>query len=258
MSKKITPGSVYKQTLVFIHGWGMNKGIWNPLIKQIPKGFDIICLSLPGYAETPFDRAVYSIESIAQQLSEVLKNKNNMIVIGWSLGGLVSIRMAEILGEKIKSLILVASSPCFVQRKGWQLAVSEQVFKDFMTLLIDNIDKTISRFIAIQLLGSDISKESRKMMISSVKAYPNPEITILIGGLDILLSTDYREKLINLKQTISFIGGSHDTLVPKAALSLLSEQCSAQLYLIDKAGHAPFVSHQQQFLSSLLEVVEAC
>ena len=40
-------------------------------------------------------------------------------LVGWSLGGLAAMRWALDAPASLKSLTLVASSPCFVQRADW-------------------------------------------------------------------------------------------------------------------------------------------
>ena len=104
--------------LVFLHGWGVNSGVWQPLIDILKHQYCITTIDLPGYGlnhqqlPTP-----YNLQSIATLVEAYLPT--NSILVGWSLGGLVAQQIANSYPEKIKQLVLICSSPKFSESDDW-------------------------------------------------------------------------------------------------------------------------------------------
>ena len=236
--------------LLLIHGWGMNKAIWSQLEKSLIDEINIISVDLPGYEQSNKIPQPYSLHNLAKELAIYLDKAEQTIVLGWSLGGLVAIELAKLYPQKISQLILVASNPKFVQSADWKYAVEEQVFINFAIELKKNIKKTIKRFIAIQAMGSKTAKEDIKTIAELIEQHGYANYDTLNKGLNILLSADQRSTLLSLTMPVLMIAGNRDRLMKLDGVSsLCSEHKHLSLEIISGAGHAPFISHFDIFLS---------
>ena len=104
------------QPLVMIHGWGMHSGVWQPLIKRLSKQYMLYLVDLPGMGNSrPVEP--YHLHSLADEIAQVIPGVSD--VLGWSLGGLVAQRIALNQPDRIRRLILVGSTPCFVSNNEW-------------------------------------------------------------------------------------------------------------------------------------------
>ena len=85
-----------------------------------------------------------------------------------------------------------------------------------------------------------------------------PSSVALQGGLDLLATLDLRQEFAALTQPVFAILGRLDSLVPVAIAPLL-QSLRPELYveILQKASHAPFISHQQEFVSLLLPHLSA-
>lgn len=256
-----------KRQIVFIHGWGMNRGIWNKLIQQLTlsDSDDIITLDLPGYADTPALAEETDIDAIAKHLVSQLKPDSSVILVGWSLGGLIATSMAKLISDRLQSLILIASTPKFTQNKTWPHAVKSEVFQNFYQQLKTDFVKIIQRFIAITVMGSPTARKDQKEILTALSEVSDSKtyglnLSTLEAGLDILLATDFREELINFKSPLFILTGDRDTIVPVAAMESIRTQretlnLHCELEVIHHAGHAPFISHTNasaKFLQKIL------
>jgi pimeloyl-[acyl-carrier protein] methyl ester esterase len=80
-----------------------------------------------------------------------------------------------------------------------------------------------------------------------------PSAMALQGGLQLLQQLDLRQEFAALRQPVFAILGRLDSLVPVAIAPLLQNlRPATQIELLQKASHAPFISHQQEFISLLL------
>lgn len=235
-----------KPTLVLIHGWGLNHAIWQPVADALATEYQVLALDLPGYGLATFFPEPYSLEAITDQLAAQIPAQS--FVLGWSLGGLVATQLALRYPAKVRSLALVASSPCFLQQQDWP-GMNAQVMQQFAGSLSANLALTVERFLAIQAMGSTTARQDIKQLKQAVLSLPLPQAAVLAAGLEILATTDLRPMLTKLSMPLYGCFGRLDSLVPVAMTTTLQELVpSAQISVLAKASHAPFISHQPEFL----------
>ncbi|MFC6981223.1 alpha/beta fold hydrolase [Microbulbifer taiwanensis] len=89
--------------LVFVHGWGCDKRIWQPLLDALsarpefgPNG-SIAVLELPGFGNNS-GQPWPGEEALLQQLYEQLPQ--SCLLVGHSLGGMLAARLAALPGQE--------------------------------------------------------------------------------------------------------------------------------------------------------------
>jgi len=107
--------------LVFIHGFCESKEMWAGFIDDFTKDHTVYCLDLPGFGESPLENAHISLEETAVLLQEWIEAQGLVqpIVIGHSLGGYVTLALAELMGIGLKAIGLFHSTafPDDVEKK---------------------------------------------------------------------------------------------------------------------------------------------
>ena len=237
--------------LLLIHGWGMHSGVWGGMVDALAQHCRVICVDLPGHgagaplAEFTLDRLVHSLSA---QFDEPLA------VCGWSLGGQVALRWAALYPQQVSRLVLLASTPCFVQRADWPHALAADTLQDFATALLANHVQTLKRFLALQVRGSDNERELLANLRKRLFSRGEPDVNALRGGLEILRDTDLRASLPQLRQPVLLISGEHDLLTPPAASHYMAQRLpDARLASVAGASHAPFWSHQETVVELMVD-----
>ena len=250
--------------ILFLHGWGMNSGVWTPAAQYLQEHFPdshIIAVDLPGYGQSRnCDQQVpdghYNSVSLAQCLAFLLEGKDTTL-IGWSMGGLVALETARQFPQTVSRLILVSSSPRFVQGDDWPYAVKASVFEEFYQYLEEDHRATLKRFLAIQAMGSDTARKDIKTLQQQLEQRGEPDPSALKEGLNMLLKEDKRALLSEIKDIpIDLICGERDTLVNIKAQQQLAQQSNIKLHAVAGAGHAPFISHPDEFMTLLRGILE--
>lgn len=243
-----------KIKIIFVHGWGMNSMVWQPLIDNLPDWIDAECIDLPGHGAAS-QQVFNSLDDLVAALAE--KVSQPVIWVGWSLGGLAVMQLALQYPEKVKAMLLVSSSPCFVHKADWLHAMDESVFDVFADELEKDFSGTIRRFLTLQVRSSESGRQVLKSLREKVLAQPPANIEALRAGLNVLKIVDLRNQLKNIKQPVSWVLGGRDTLI-KSTLStqLKSITPTAKIKVFEQAAHAPFLSHQQQFSEQLISFVK--
>ena len=174
--------------------------------------------------------------------------------MGWSLGGLVAQALAEQIPNQILSLNLVATSPRFSMADGWLNAISAEALETFSKNLKSEPEMTIKRFIALQFMGIKGSKIIQRDLINTT-LNTAPNHNALITGLTLLSTADF----CHVKHTIPqhWILGECDRLIPKNVINDLKLiYPDAQITLLENTGHAPFMTHPDEFMFSIRQFMK--
>lgn len=238
-----------KPDMVMLHGWAMHGGLMKGLAEELSDQFCVHLVDLPGHGHSQLNGTGFDITSIANEVFNQVSVKvaGKATWLGWSLGGLVATMIAELFPQQVSKLVLLASTPAFVKQSGWDHAVDKQVFENFASDLQKDLQATITRFLSLQVRGTEDSRQTLKILREIVFARDIASEGVLREGLGILEQIDLRNSLHRLTMPALLLGGERDTLVPQSALiTLANNNGSIKTSIIEKAGHALFLSHPQQ------------
>lgn len=241
--------------LVLIHGWGLNGGVWDQVQQQLCKSYTIYCVDLPGFGFSNECDVSADIKEWASSVAKVIEEP--AVWIGWSLGGLVAMQAAISFPKQVSGLISVASSPKFAQTQLWP-GIKSDVMAMFTKQLAHDFSLTLERFLAIQAMGSVTAKQDIKSLKAVLSKRPLPHKQSLHDGLALLNDVDLRHNIDDIKVPFLRMYGRLDSLVPKGVISLVDDLSpKSEKYIFDKASHAPFISHTQEFIDVLNQFMKA-
>lgn len=241
------------EPLVMLHGWGMHGGMWGDAVTQLAQDFRVLAVDLPGHGRSPGieDRGSCSaLDTIVDELAAQFDGP--LTVCGWSLGGQIALRWAARHPQQVGRLVMVASTPCFARRPGWDCAMAPDTLAQFAAALQQDHAATLRRFLALQVRGSENERELLARLRAALFSRGEPDMAALHSGLEILRDSDQRAALPEIGQPVLVVAGERDTLTPPQASRYIAECLSdARLATIEGAAHAPFLSHSEKFMESL-------
>lgn len=237
--------------LVMLHGWGMHGGVWRGVCDALAQRFRLHLIDLPGMGHSaPCDPC--TLPHLARVLAEAMPPQ--AAVCGWSLGGQVAMQLALDFPQKLSRLILVGSTPCFVNKPDWQLGIAAEVFSAFAAEVAANYHPSMERFLSLQAFGGESTRSQMRQLREQFAARPAPSPQVLQQTLQILLATDLRERMPSLELPTLVLHGDRDTLAPVAAARWMARQLpQACLNVIPGASHAPFLSHPGAFVEAVMQ-----
>lgn len=237
--------------LVLLHGWGLHSGAWQSCLPALEKNFHCYAVDMLGHGESILNKnEAFNFDTMREELHQLISSidSDKIILLGWSLGGLVALDYVSSFPNDIKKLILVSSNACFCEKDDWPHAMDEAVLDSFAQQLEQDYKKTVDKFMALQMFGADDYKQSLKILKQFMASRPMPSIETLRQGLRILKTTDLRALLKDITQPVLMISGEHDRLMPyQAADAMQLLLTNASNTMIEGAGHAPFISHIDEF-----------
>jgi len=96
--------------ILFIHGVGLTKDIWEPQIKFF-KNHNILTYDLLGHGKTPLEKQQLTFDDFTEQLLNLIKELEikKIHLVGFSLGALIARHFAVSHKDIVSSLVLHAS-----------------------------------------------------------------------------------------------------------------------------------------------------
>jgi pimeloyl-[acyl-carrier protein] methyl ester esterase len=241
--------------LVLIHGWGLHGGIWDGLVPALARHCRVTVVDLPGHGHSDLDPQLGSVDGLAEQLLAVVPE--GAMWLGWSLGGLVALAAAAGYRQQVAGLILVGATPRFVSADDWPNGMAPDVLAGFADRLDGDYEGTLRRFIGLHVGAGADSRETLRALRSQLFAHGRPSEAALSQGLRFLRETDLRARLGAIAQPVTLIQGSYDRLVPPSAAEWLAAHLrTARLHTISRAGHAPFLSHPDEFATQIMAAMQ--
>ena len=237
--------------LVLLHGWGTGAAVWDDITTHLTPHFRVHRVDLPGYGASPACLP-YTLDAVADALAIALPQRLN--VCGWSFGGQTALNWALRQPQQIERLVLIATTPCFVQGAQWQYGIDGAVLDDFTMSLAADSRATLQRFFALQTQGDTDARKVLRRLRELMCAGTTPDVGVLAIGLHLLKHTDLRDCLPKIRQPALLLHGERDPIVPLAASAYLQRALAhAALEVCEATAHAPFIAQPQRIARRIAE-----
>ena len=227
--------------LALIHGWAMHSGLFAPLVERLADRYTLHLVDLPGHGHARADETPLQPGALATALVDRVPDA---VWLGWSLGGQFALRAALDHPERVRGLVMIASSPRFVRddSAGWPHGVSTSLFGNFGDALGRDFRGTLEGFLALESLGSTSAQDELRRLRAQAFERGEPAPRALQEGLVLLDTLDLRDDLARLRVPSLWMSGRRDRLVPAGAMPAAAALApDARSVVIDGAGHAPFL-----------------
>jgi len=101
-------GMTQAPSVVFLPGAGGSAQFWEPVASRLPASWDQALLGWPGAGDEPHDPRIESFDDLIELASARITDRSD--VVAQSMGGVVAVGLALRYPEKVRRLVLVATS----------------------------------------------------------------------------------------------------------------------------------------------------
>ena len=228
-----------KLNCVLLHGWGVSNTIWKNFSHKLIKFDEVFLPSLYDFSTTLDSN---DLESVARTLSK--KMESNSVVIAWSISGLVALTLTR-LTRNVKAIIFIASTPCFVNKKGWLNVISRNNLGELKNKGSENMADALKYFAGLVAYGDKKPLVTNKFIRKNLAK--EKQNKILSCWLEELETIDRREELSSLEVPSHFILGQNDILNKSNIQNDIKKlNSNIRCSVIKDGGHAPFISKPQE------------
>ncbi|PID56353.1 hypothetical protein CSB45_11765 [candidate division KSB3 bacterium] len=220
------------ENVFFLHGLGGNIYNWAYQTKYFSETNNVVSLELPGHGRSS-GKGGSAIEYYTDQLVKFFDVMaiDNIVIIGHSMGGVVSLDFSFKYPERVKALVLVATSAKF----------------DIPTQKLMELKNDME-----SIFGS-LEKAKEKMKDIDERLVTN-DMMVLLGDVMAIKKYDGVSHLSELNMPTLVVGGSEDVLAPISHSEQLHANIkNSELQIIENAGHMVMVEAHQEFNAVLEE-----
>lgn len=243
--------------LVLLHGWGLNLRVWDTLARALSERFRLLSVDLPGHGRSGWRQGETTLACQVGQIREALLPRlgtSPYALLGWSLGAQFALQLAAERPPGLDRLVLVAATPRFSAAPDWPHGAPAARLAALAQGLREDYRRTVSEFLELQVRGSASGEAVLEQLRAALFAHGEACPEALAAGLDILQETDLRPALGDIEVSTLVIAGQYDRVAHPAASQALAEALPDARYVqIQRAAHAPFLSHSREFAGQVAD-----
>ena len=229
---------------------------WVPVVTSLNKIFNYYLIDLVGHgkSDSPKEKHYYSIDSIVNQLKEIILtiSNNKTVLAGYSMGGRIALSFALQNASMLRGLILESSTYGIIEED----LRNERIKQDEkLAEFIDNnpIDKFIDHWMNIDLFNTQRRFSNERLIrIREYKLENNKTglaNTLRCSGTGSMKSLYNNLKDIPVKTML--ISGELDTKFTDINAEMVKLFPNAEHKKIKNAGHNTHLEEPQKFINEI-------
>jgi 3-oxoadipate enol-lactonase len=247
----IDEGLFNAPTIILIHGFPLNKAMWNKQIEILKKNYRVIAYDIRGHGNSEGGDSDFSIELFVNDLL-ILMNAlkiDKTILCGFSMGGYIALKAIEDHPERFNALLL-SDTNCTddipeakekrmkaierIKDKGLEQYAEESLKKLFAPI---SFSKHVEKIAHVKEM---IMKTSKQSLFKTLHALAERSETC--------------SKLHQIKVPVLVMAGKEDEIAPPdVALSMHKKIKGSFIHVIDHAGHLSNMENSREFNNRLTE-----
>jgi len=244
--------------LTLVHGAGDNLEAWWNQLPVFSRHYRVLTYDVRGYGQTETPPAEYTIDTLVQDLYELLKalGVDETHLLGYSMGGRIVIGLTLAHPEMVTALIIANSGLAPVER-------SEEEMKEMMKLREQRMKVVEERGLEA------VIEESTAMVFSPGWPEENPEVVERYTS--IRLKNDPKAYLTAMRAMVwgaqppdvssircptLIIAGEQDGLMGAASAEASQKMLPGSWLKVMATGHASAIEKPEEFNAAVLEFLE--
>lgn len=244
---EVESGGLYYETsgkgrwLVLIHGAWATHQWWRWQVPELSQNYQLLALDVRGHGQSTSLEKPYSVDGFVKDL-ETLLNKigvDEVALVGWSMGGIISMQYCLNNPSKVKALVLIATRGH--RNPKMKLKVWLQKIQSHLSLMMDFAD--YEGFVyedqvqkeVMSMLSPATAKEVVDWVMSDLTNNPRRNFLQVVKSL---WDWEAGEKLKTISVPTLIMVGKKDDRTPPHFSHLLHQKIpNSKLVLVENCGH---------------------
>jgi pimeloyl-ACP methyl ester carboxylesterase len=231
--------------VIFLHGYGEDLSLWDEISVSLSKKYQVISIDLPGFGQSSALHSPFTLSKVAEivhnHINNVLKI-DQFVVFGHSLGGYISLALAESYPHSILAFGLINST---------SFADTPEK-KDNRGKTIDFINKHGAQFFLKSFVPNLFTPENQQNLTQKVlkvaqmgKNLPN---SVLTGYMSAMQRRPDMSHLLSQNKNILFVAGLLDPhfQYKDILLEIGLLKNSKNGHLLEKVAHMSMIEAEKQ------------
>ncbi|MFA6083175.1 alpha/beta fold hydrolase [Mucilaginibacter sp.] len=230
-------------TLLFVHGWCINKTYWADQIAHFSKRYRVVAIDLPGFGKSGRNRNVWTTAAFGEDIKNVITQLDlkNVVLIGHSMAGDIILQGAVNIPGRVIALVGVDNFKSAGVPFTGDSVKAKKEYTDAIAAMKRNFKATTFGYFNQALFYKTTTKAVKDRVLNDV-AHADPVIaTACMEQQD-----DYPEaaKLLQVKKKLYLINSDY---TPTDTSGLVAKKIPYRLLEIHATGHFPMIEKPQEF-----------
>jgi len=236
-------------TLLFVHGWAINKGYWSDQVSYFSKNYRVVTMDLPGFGQSGKNRDKWDTHTYASDVNTVVKalDLKNVILIGHSMSGDIALQVAAENPGPIIGLVGVDNFKNVGEPQNPNAA------KEYAAAIAEmkrNFKKIAFQYFNQSLFSNTTSADIKKRILNDVA---QTDSTIAIGSME--QQEPGFDELGKLKQAGRKLYLINSDITPTVTKYMTAKGIPFQIYYTKGTGHYAMIENPEEFNKLLDEVI---
>lgn len=222
-----------QEVLVLLHGFMENNTIWKRMEGLLLPNFTLVKIDLPGHGKSPILSDKQTMEQMVDAVLETLKKLKipKYHILGHSMGGYVSLALAEKNPEVLQSLTLFFSTALEDDEEKKQIRYrSIEIIDKFYSMFVNNSIPNLFSPNDRETLSNEIEIAKNIAMETNTEGVKASQLGMIERPNRISVLESFKEKIL-------IISGRYDGAVKNDAFfQQLPEKKNIKIYSLD-CGH---------------------
>lgn len=240
------------EAVILIHGFPMNEHVWDSFREKLSDSFRVVTLDLPGFGKSEALPAGFTLEDVADAVLAFIKEKQypNPVIVGHSLGGYVTLAMAEKNPHGFAGICLFHSTA---------LADSEEK-KQSRNKVLDFIGKQGVHAFTSNFIGQ-LYADPQHRSITKVKNIAVQSTAETVAGYTIAMRDrkDRTDVLRSFSKPILLLAGEKDQGIPaKTIIQQANLNKDAEAIIVPAVAHMGMFEAEGTCLKKISAFIKKC
>lgn len=237
-------------TLLFVHGWNINKSYWDQQQAKFCKKYQIVAMDLPGFGDSKNLKSEFTIDTYANDIKDLINHLElkKVVLIGHSMGGRIILEAAQ-GNESVIAMVGVDNYKEVQQKLNDELKAEADGFVEWLSA---DFAANSSVYVDQYLIYEGTDSLVRKRIIEDYRE-ANPETSI--PAIQTYLDYPYseQERLANLTVPLFLISSD---MSPVDTVGLQNTGLKYSVFEMSQTGHFPMVEQPDVFNQMLAEILK--
>lgn len=241
----IDEGATNSRTIMLIHGFPLNKAMWNMQVGELKENYRVVAYDIRGHGNSDVGSDNFSIELFVNDLLGLMDTLkiDKTVLCGFSMGGYIALNAIEKYPERFNALLLCDTN-CMadlpeakekrmkaiesIKEKGLELYAEESLKKLFAPISFSTHKDQIA------MVKEMIIKTSKQALYKTLHALAERKETC--------------SKLHEIKVPVLIMVGKEDEITPpEVALSMHEKIKGSTIHIVEYAGHLSNLENPGEF-----------
>ena len=238
-------------TLLFIHGWCINKEYWDDQLNHFCEKYKVIALDLPGFGGSGKNRTEWTFDQYTDDIHEFIRAEklDNVILIGHSMSGDILLLMDTKYPQDVIGIVGIDN----LKKPGVKFTEDEnRQIEGFFSMMDSSFSGTVEAYTR----GNLFPPSADTLYVNRViKDFKMNDSVIAIKTLRSLLDISQKERdlMQQLRHTLYLVNSDTDS----THIDSLQKYCkaSAEVVYVHGTGHYPMIEKSAEFNAALENVI---